>query len=402
MAEQIVELKDVMEAVTDLREKHKKYGEDSEEFRVAQTKTEEILEKHEKWNQKLVGEMAEERKKREETEERVKALELELANAKTMDPKNYKESAEYKALNKFCKYGMNPQQLTPEEIKELRTDNDTQGGYLTHTELDNQIIKQITEISPVRQVSRVRTTSQKSLEIPVRTGIPTATYEGETEAVGDTNSTYGNETLTPVRLSVSVPYTMDLLMDSNFDLEGEIKGDVAEAMAQKEGNKFVLGTGHKQPEGFTVNAEVVANHTYTSAASGVVDATDLTMITGELKVGYNPMYGFNRKTLAYFRTLEDSAGRPIWQINLADNAPAQINGEVYVLFQDMADIAANSISVVYADFMRGYTITDKNGLVIVRDEYSLKKQAMIEMTFHKWNYGQVVLPEAFQLLKTKA
>ncbi len=389
---------EVMEAVTKLRDDFKQYGEDSLEYKTSVEKTEETLEKQEKANQEIVANLAEEKKSREDIEERVKELELELTRkGETKD--NWRDSAEYKALNSFASKGF--EGMDEESRKALRTDIDTAGGYLTHTEMDTMIIKQITEISPVRQVSRVRTVSQKTLEIPTRTGIPTATYEGETEEGSDSQSAYGNETLTPVRITASVPFTMDLLNDSNFNLETEIKGDVSEAMAQKEGNKFVLGTGFKQPEGFTVNAAVIAAQS-TSAASGVVDATDLTLLTGELKVGYNPMYAFNRRTLAYFRTLEDGAGRPIWQLNLADNAPNQINGEPYVLFNDMANIAANSLSVVYADFMRGYTITDKIGLVIIRDEVTLAKKAMIQLTFHKWNYGQVVLPEAFALLKTKA
>lgn len=397
---------DVMEAVKKLRETIEKYGEESAEYKAAQEKTQEIIDKQEDQNQKLVAEIAKERKAREETDERIKELELEVAKAQENNKEDWRDSAAYKALNKYAQFGK--EELNEEErksledmkTKELRTDSDTAGGYLTFSELDNVIVKQITELSPVRQVARVRTTNQKTLEIPTRTGIPTATYEGETEAVADSESAYGKEQLTPVRLSTSIPYTWDLLQDSNFDLETEMKGDVAEAMAQKEGNKFVLGTGVKQPEGFTVNTTVVAA-AVTSEAAGAVSAKDMTDLTGELKVGYNPMYAFNRKTLAYLRSLEDGAGNPIWQVNLRDGAPNTINGEPYILFNDMADIAAGSLSVVYADFMRGYTITDKAGMVVIRDEYTLKKQAMIELTFHKWNYGQVILPEAFVLLLTE-
>jgi HK97 family phage major capsid protein len=70
--------------------------------------------------------------------------------------------------------------------------------------------------------------------------------------------------------------------------------------------------------------------------------------------------------------------------------------------QDMPSVAANSLSLVYADFMRGYTIIDRTGLQVIRDDVTRKKNNIIELTFHRYNHGQVVLPEAFKLLKTKA
>jgi HK97 family phage major capsid protein len=126
-------------------------------------------------------------------------------------------------------------------------------------------------------------------------------------------------------------------------------------------------------------------------------------MTGDLKVGYNPMYGFNRSSLATFRAFTGTTNDHfIWQAGLAPNVPNTINGEPYVLLQDMADIASNSLSVVYADFKRGYRWIDRTGLVIIRDDFTGKKEAIVELLFRKWNSGKVVLPEAFKLLKTKA
>jgi len=353
----------------------------------------------------LIAKQQEEEKKRLEFEENVKGmeqqirdLELEIARGASGSEKGYKDTPEYKSLQKWVQQGEKGMDI--EEIKTLRTDNDTSGGYWTMTEMDTMIIKSITEISPVRQVARVKSVSKKTLEIPKRTGIPTATYEGEAAAGGSDESTYGSEQLTTYRLTVTVPYTLDLLGDSEFDLEAEIKQDVAEAFAYTEGNKFVLGTGAKQPEGLLINAAVVAN-ARTSSTSGTIDPDDLILLTGDLKVGYNPMYAFNRGTLAFFRSLKGTDNHYLWQAGLGPNVPNTLNGEPYMVFQDMPAIAAGSLSVIYGDFLRGYTITDRTGLVIVRDEYTQKKNAIVEMTFHRWNHGQVVLSEAFKVLKTK-
>jgi len=206
--------------------------------------------------------------------------------------------------------------------------------------------------------------------------------------------------LTAYRQTVTVPYTIDLLNDSQFDLENEIRNDVAEAFAYGEGNKFVLGTGAKQPEGFLVNAAVIAGQS-TSATSGTVVFDDILALTGTLKAGYNPIFGFNRQTLAYLRTLKDGAGAYVWQPGNG-GLPNLIAGERYAIFQDMPSITNSSLSIVYGDFLRGYLITDRTGMVVVRDEYAKKRQAIVEVTYHRWNTGQVVLDEAITVLKTKA
>lgn len=386
-------------AVKALREAVEKYGADSAQFKQMVDATSQALEKQEKASQEFTVKLAEEQKNALELKERIDTLEIELAK-KGRQGESYKDRPEYKALNLLMSKGA--EALDMEQKATLRTDNSTQGGYLTAPEMDSMIIKAITEVSPMRQVARVRTVTNKTLNIPTRTGIPTAAYEGEAEDGEESNSAYGSESLTTYRLSVTVPYTMDLLMDSSFDLESEINSDVAEAFAFREGNRFVLGTGAKQPEGFLSNATVAAGARVT-ANSGAIVGDDILLLTGDLKVGYNPMFAFNRQTLATLRTLKGSTNdHYLWQVGIGPNQPNTLAGEPYMVMQDMPSIAANALSVVYADFARGYTITDRTGLVVVRDELTRKKAAIVELTFHRWNHGQVVLAEAFKALKIKA
>ena len=150
-----------------------------------------------------------------------------------------------------------------------------------------------------------------------------------------------------------------------------------------------------------VHPDIVGNPMVT-AASGTIGGDDLLLLTGELVSAYDPMFAFNRQTLAFLRTLKGSDGHYLWQAGLAPNQPNTIAGEPYVVMQDMPAIAANSMPVIYGDFTRGYVITDRTGMVMVRDEYSRKREAIVEITFHRWNTGQVVLPEAFKALKIKA
>jgi HK97 family phage major capsid protein len=253
-----------MESVNALRDSVEKYGAESAETKQRSEKIEKSLDAFEDYKQKELAKSNEQETKMKEMEERHKVLELEVAKSGVHKGLNYRESEEYKCLQTFAKTG----EFLP-ETKTMRMDDNTAGGALTSTELDNQIIKKITEISPVRNIVTVRTVSKKTLEMPTRTSIPTATYEGEAASASASQSAYGTETLTAYRLTVNVPYTEDLLGDADFDLINEINSDVAEAFAFTEGNKFVLGTGVKEPEGFTINSTVVAA-ARTSTTSGVI------------------------------------------------------------------------------------------------------------------------------------
>lgn len=358
-----------------------------------------FLDTQEEINQKNMQATKDAEQKTAEMKERMDAMEAELARATPSEAKNYRESGEFKALQALVKSG--EYGIEREQKALLRTDSDTEGGYLVMGEMDNMITKKITEVSNIRSIARVRTIGAKSLEVPVRTAILTATYEGETESDDDSASNYGSETLTAFRQSVTVPITKDMLMDASFDMEAEIFGDASEAFAKGEGTNFVLGDGVKKPHGFLADSRVIAN-VRTSTTSGTVDADDVILLTGDLKVGYNPTYVMNRRTLAFLRTLKSTTGSFLWQPGLNGPVANTINGFNYILADDMPDIASNSLAIAFGDFQRGYTIVDRTGVNIVRDEFTKKKLAIVEFTINRWNYGQVTLPEAIKVLKTKA
>ncbi len=395
---------DVMEGIKALRDLvHGKHEKTDATVKEIQEGVDKFLDDQESKNQQYLTDLKSSEEKAAETQSRLDALEIDVATRSEKGEKNYKETNEYKALQAFALKGdQGLYDMDAETKATLRTDVDTQGGYLVVGEMDNTITKLITEISGLRSVSRVRTIGKKTLDMAIRTAIPTAAYEGEAEQGGESNSVYGSESLTAFRLSVTIPITLDMLMDSSFNMESEIFGDAAEAFAQKEGNKFILGTNSKQPEGILTNTAVVAGARTGLGASGLIIADDVILLTGDLKTGYNPTYVLNRATLAYLRTLKSTTGDFLWQPGMNGPVSNTMNGFSYVLAQDMPAMASNSLSIAFGDFQRGYTIIDRTGVSMVRDEFTSKKNAIVEFTIHRWNYGKVVVPEAITLLKTAA
>jgi len=397
------ENREVIEAVAELRTAIDSKNADSAETKTKIDKINAALDVQEAANQKVALAANQQKKELEEMTERCNALEISVAQGGNGRKNlNYKENPSYKALNRYCQIGENNHNFSDEEKALLRTDNDVDGGFLVDDpEFDNAILKKITEISNVRQVARVRTIGNKSLEIPVRNNLLVATYEGEADTGADSTSDYGAETLTAFRQTVTVPITKDMLMDSAFDMESEIMSDAGEAFAQGEGLGFVTGSGFKTPEGFMTDATILAD-SRAGASGGVLVADDVILLTGDLKVGYNPMYGLNRRTLAVIRTLKSTDGVFLWQPGMNGPVANTLNGFAYIILEDMPDIASTARPIVFADFQRGYTIIDRTGISLIRDELTQKRKAIVEFTINRWNTGKVVLPEAFKTLTITA
>lgn len=73
-------------------------------------------------------------------------------------------------------------------LKALTVASDTQAGYLAPAEVSKEFIRDLVEISPIRQFASVRSTSAPSAKYPKRTGITNAKWEGEIEEAEESPS----------------------------------------------------------------------------------------------------------------------------------------------------------------------------------------------------------------------
>lgn len=382
------------EAITELRADIKdiKGKEVSADQKEKQEKINKFLDSYDELEQKAISLKAAKEQEDKAIQERIETLEGNIAR-QSKSGVDFREGDAYKQTKELLINGTRPEQ------KVLRTDVDSAGGFLVQEELESFITKKITEISPMRPFARVRTIGTKTLLMPVRDTIPVATYEGEAVAGSESESSYTSETVTTNRQTVTVPSTMDQLQDSAFNMESEIFSDAREGMGLGEANGFFTGTGVDQPFGVLTDTRITGG-ALTSSASGVVSGVDVILLSGELKIGYNPRYMFTRGTLASLRAETGSDGQFIWQPGLSGGAMSSINGFEYIIAQAMPEIAASSFSVAFGDWASGYTIVDRTGISVIRDEYTSKKQAIVEFTFHRWNTGKVTLPEAIKVLQT--
>ena len=360
----------------------------------------EELDKLEVKNAQITKELFDRANKEKELNTRLLDLENQLMHTSQGKSKDYKNSDAYKALVQGIRYGM--EKIDPEykEMHLLRSDNDTSGGMIATETISNRILEPIVEISPIRQYASTMAITTKSVTMPTYLGDMQCEWEGEAEQGIETTASFGTESVTPFRLSTTVPVTVDMLMNSAFDIEGYVMGKANQAFAKKENASFVNGTGFKQPMGFLSQSEIVDNARETINV-GKIDGDDIILLLGDLKVGYSEMLAMNRKTLASLRTIKTTASGYIWQPGLNGGVANTIAGCPYFIAADMPDIASNATPIALADWKQGYQIVDRTGVSFVRDEITQKRKAIVEITVHKWVTGAPLIMEAFKLLKVQ-
>lgn len=286
----------------------------------------------------------------------------------------------------------------------LRSDIGEYGGYLCAPEYSAEMNKLIVEMGSVRRFARVKSVSAKTYKELIRVGIPRAFRPGEARASGKSTSVYAESDFSPVRMSNITPVTQDELLYNSYNLAQELLMDNSEAFARTEAQEFFNGSGVNEGLGFTIDANVPE---FITSTAGTVLFDDLIKITGELKRGYNPMFMFNRRTLASLRLLKDLSGRYLWNPAFGDaasGAPATINGVRYSSdFIEFDEVdTTGGFPILLADMARFYQIVDRADMSIIRDDVTRKAENVVEFAFHKYTFGKPKIHEAGIRMKVKA
>jgi len=303
------------------------------------------------------------------------------------------------AFDSYCRKGL--EGLQPDEKKALTVSNDSTGGYLAPPEYVRELLKTITEISPIRSIARVRSTGARSIQIPKRDGQFSAQWVSESGTRSETTGyTVGLEELPAHEMYALVDISEQDLEDTVFDLEAEMQSEFAEQFAKAEGNAFVVGDAVGKPHGFMDHSGV--GHVNSGNASAVT-ADGLISLVHNIKSDYtrNGTFVFNRATLASIRKLKDTAGQYVFQTGmmLGGNMVNTILGHPYVEATDMPSEGSNTFPVAFGDFRRAYMIVDRVNLAVLRDPFTQATTGNVRYIARKRVGGQVIQSEAINKLK---
>ena len=300
------------------------------------------------------------------------------------------------------------------EVKALSVGSNPDGGYVVPVEIEKAIGRRLTAISPIRGISGQREISGNVYKKPFMISGPAVGWVGETGARTETTSPTLDALSFPAMELYAMPAaTGALLEDAAVNIDEWLAGEVEQAFAVQEGTAFVSGDGTNKPKGFLAYT-TVANASWTwgnigyiaSGAAGAFPASDPSDVLVDLiyavKAGYrqNGHFVMNRKTQATVRKFKDSGGAYLWQ------PPAQAGGRASLMTfpvieaEDMPDVAANSLSVAFGDFGRGYLVVDRAGVRVLRDPFTAKPYVLFYTT--KRVGGGVQDFDAIKLLKMAA
>ncbi|RTL49758.1 MAG: phage major capsid protein [Bradyrhizobiaceae bacterium] len=284
------------------------------------------------------------------------------------------------------------------ETKAMSAGSDADGGYLVPDELEHEIGQRLAAISPIRAISTVREISGNIYKKPFMTAGPATGWVGETDSRTQTTSPTIDALSFPAMELYAMPAaTATLLDDAAVNIDEWIASEVELTFAVQEGAAFVNGDGSNKPKGF-LQSDTVANSSWVwgklgyvaSGAAGAFAAASTTVSPADvlvdtiyaLKAGYrqNGTFVMNRKTQAAIRKFKDTAGTYLWQPPVEAGGRASLLTFPLVEAEDMPDVGANSLSIAFGDFRRGYLIVDRLGVRVLRDPYSAKPYVLFYTT----------------------
>jgi HK97 family phage major capsid protein len=260
------------------------------------------------------------------------------------------------------------------------------GGFLVPQPAERDLLSRMALISPIRQIAEVREISTATFKKVFATNGIGSGWIGEVAARPDTNTqTLSDLTFASFELYAQPSATQTVLDDAAVDVEEWIAREVETIFAEVEGDAFINGDGTTRPQGF-LTPNKVANASWTwgnigylatgvSAGFAASNPSDgLVDLIYALKSGYrqNASFIMNRRTQSQLRKFKDTTGTYLWQPPAAVGQPATLMNFPVIDAEQMPDIAANSYSIAFGDFRRGYLILDRQGIRVLRDPFTSK------------------------------
>lgn len=309
--------------------------------------------------------------------------------------------AEVKAANEFGEL-IGKGDYAPDELKQYRTDLDQylrrnevkattmqvaidpSGGYWVTPDVSGKMVKKIYDTTPMRQLANVVSIGTDRLEGPIDNGEADAAWVGESETRSQTDlSQLGMWAIDVNELYAYPKVTQKLLEDAKINVESWISDKASSKFSRKENSAFVNGDGVRKPKGILSYAtstdadatrgwgtfqHVVSGHASGFAASNPADKfLDLIF---ELNPAYrqNANFLMARRTMRDIRKLKDGQGNYLVDLRLRDGALVEsIFGFGVTDGEDMPAIGAGNLPIAFGDFAEAYTIVERLGTSVVRD-----------------------------------
>lgn len=341
-----------------------------------------------------------------------------LANSGDLrvDSKIEPDSEEYAAYQEaFVPYmrARSDNALKPNFMAAMQTGSDPDGGYLVPVTTSDRMVKRVYETSALRRIATVETIGGKELIIPRDEGeFGHGGWVGETTAPSETNtSQLGESKITAHEMFAEPRVTQNMLEDAGLDIEAWVANKVGDKFGRVEATAFFTGTGSNQPRGLLTYANwTTPGSTENGKVEQIVsgNATEVTAdslydLVFALKDPYtaNSRFLAKRTTVRDLLKMKDGEGRYLWQMgDIRGGVPSTLLGYEVERAEDMPAVSAGNLALAFGDFAQAYTIVDRLGITLLRDNLTAKPY--VKFYNRRRVGGDVVNFEAYKLLKIAA
>ena len=324
------------------------------------------------------------------------------------------------AIAAYLRFGQTA--LDRQDIRaELSVGSDPAGGYLVIDDKDPTPREKLFRTSPMRALASVQQVSGGALEGVLETGDYGAGWVGELDARPETAAgTLAEFRIVAQEQYALVPVTQRLLDDAAIDVAGYVVSRLDAKFTRTENAAFVTGDGSGKPRGFLtyptstqaddvrplgtlqyvpVGASAAFPTISGSSANDIGALFDVkAALHSELRAG--AVWVMNSSTLAAIEKLRDADGNSLLRQGLDAATPERLLGYPVVVFEDMPDIGADSLSIAFANFAVAYQIVEKPGVHVLRDPFTTKGK--VGFYAYRRVGGDVTNFDAIKLLKFSA
>ena len=319
-----------------------------------------------------------------------------------------KLKAHKEALNLYCRKGD-----ASKIMNVVQVGVDADGGYACPSDVSTRIITNVLLANPLRQLATVETTNRANWEILTDPNEMTATRIGEQGTRSETATPQiGKITITPFEMYCYPKATQQALDDGIWNFENWLVNKASRAFSNLERTEMATGDGVAGSQGIT-GTDTVADANWvwkklgfitTGQASAIsTDGGDLISLVDSLQDQYlaNAAFIMNKAAFTSYRKLRAGSGganqflfwTPSMQAGVADkflDYPVYKNSA-------MPSVAANALIAAFGDFGAGYTIVDRAGINVIRD--NITSPGFVKFHIYRRSAGKVTNFEAIKLLK---
>ncbi|MFC0628547.1 phage major capsid protein [Kribbella deserti] len=295
-----------------------------------------------------------------------------------------------RAFNHYLRTGQQNADIV--ELRAQSVGTDSAGGYTVPDSMRDKLTERMKAFGGLASaVEEISTTSGEPLRWPTlddtaNSGVIAA--ENTAPASGGADLVFGEKVLgafkyvAPGAGNVPLRVSVELLQDSNFDIEGLVQRKLGERIARAQAAHWVTGNGTTEPFGIDTGTSGTA---FTSAG---ITYAELVAAVHEVDPEYrlNAKWTFNDATLAKIETLVDGQGRPLLNMSTDGISGGPTNktllGYPVVIDQAWPTYTDGGTTKwgAFGDLQAGYVIRRVKDLTLIVNPYSRANEGQVEYT----------------------